>query len=232
MFFSPPRSNPDKLFHPAVKKLFGDTEKNLVLLLANQNNLCYNKILKYKCPEKITMKISELDKSQYDYYVLHYRYITDSHYVVSQNSDKNSFSVKFERQDYKTPVTVENEDTLFQDYWKYPEAYGLEDENGNLVGFLELDFEDWNSRVRITQLLIDESLRRKGYGKMLMDFAKDIAKDRDYRMLILETQSRNTPAIDFYLSQGFVFSGTNLHFYSNDDISEDEVMLELAYFID
>ena len=157
------------------------------------------------------MKISELDKSQYDYYVLHYRYTTDSRYVVSQNSDKNSFSVKFERQYYKTPVT---------------------DENGNLVGFLELDFEDWNSRVRITQLLVDESLRRKGYGKMLMDFAKDIAKDRDYRMLILETQSRNTPAIDFYLSQGFVFSGTNLHFYSNDDISEDEVMLELAYFID
>ncbi len=177
------------------------------------------------------MKIVPLDREQYDYYVLHYKYTTSSHYVVTYNTDKNAFGVSFERQNYAQPVTVENEDTLFQDYWKYPEAYGLENDDGKLVGFLELDFEDWNSRVRITQLLVDESLRRKGYGKMLMDFAKDIAKERDYRMIILETQSRNTPAIDFYFSQGFVFAGTNLYFYSDDDIAEDEVMIELAYFV-
>lgn len=178
------------------------------------------------------MTISELDRQEYDYYVLHYKYTTLSHYVVSQCSDKNSFSVKFERQNYETPVTVENEDTLFQDYWKYPEAYALIEEDGSIAGYLELDFEDWNSRVRITQLLVDQAKRRKGYGKMLMDFAKNIAKERDYRMIILETQSRNTPAIDFYISQGFVFSGTNIHFYSNDDIEQDEVMIELAYFTD
>lgn len=178
------------------------------------------------------MKIIPLDREQYDYYVLHYKYTTQSHYTVQQNADKNSFGVSFNRCDYEESVTVENEDTLFQDYWKYPEAYGLEDGDGNLIGFLELDFEDWNSRVRITQLLVDEKLRRKGCGRMLMDFAKSIAKERDYRMIILETQSRNTPAIDFYLSQGFVFAGTNLYFYSNDDIEEDEVMIELAHFID
>ena len=177
------------------------------------------------------MKIIPLDRNKYDYYVLYYKYTTSSHYVVSQSTDKNSLSVTFTREHYKEPVIVENEDTLFQDYWNCPEAFALCEKDGSFSGFIELDFEDWNSRVRVTQLLVDENKRRQGYGKMLLDFAKNIAKERDYRMVILETQSRNTPAIDFYFSQGFVFSGTNLHFYSNNDIDEDEVMIELAYFI-
>ena len=60
----------------------------------------------------------------------------------------------------------------------------------------------------------------------------DIAKEREYRMILLEAQNYNIPAIDFYRSQGFKFCGANVYFYSNEDIEDDEVMIEMAYLVE
>ena len=177
------------------------------------------------------MEIKRLDREEYDYYVLEYRYSSREYYKVSVNQSKEQMSVTFSREKLQETRFFENADTLFQDYWNAPEAYAVFDGTEKPVAFLELDFEEWNSRVRITQLLVDENKRRKGYGKALVDFAKRVALERDYRIVVLETQSNNVNAIDFYFSQGFRFCGSNIYFYSNDDIGENEVMLEIAYLL-
>ena len=77
-----------------------------------------------------------------------------------------------------------------------------------------------------------------------MNFAKDIAKANNNRAIILETQTCNVNAIDFYHSQGFLFDGIETTCYNNDlfdgiettcynndDIKRKEVRLELVYFI-
>jgi hypothetical protein len=47
-------------------------------------------------------------------------------------------------------------------------------------------------------------------------------------MLILETQSCDVSAIDFYLKQGFDLIGFDSAAYSNDDIEKKEVRLEFG----
>lgn len=179
--------------------------------------------------ECVSTEIKRLDRQKYDHFVLEYNYDADYIYDVSAQSSKECMGIKFERRKLEKTRHFSNSDTLFQEYWQSPEAYGIFDAEDRLCAVTELDFEEWNNRMRITQLLVYEAYRGKGLGKKLMEFAKSTALERDYRMIIAETQSNNTRAVDFYLSQGFVFSGTNIHFYSNDDISENEVMLELAY---
>ncbi len=174
------------------------------------------------------MKIMLLSKEKYDYFPLEYKYSSSWHYIVKAVAQKSRMSLEFVRQELPEKVYFENTDTLFQEYWDNPESYGLFDEEGTLCAVMELAGEEWNNRLRITQLLVYEKYRRRGFGKKLMDFAKEIAKSRDYRLLLVETQSNNVDAIDFYMSQGFVFCGSNIYFYSNDDIGEDEVMLEMA----
>lgn len=161
--------------------------------------------------------------------MLEYNYDADYIYDVSAQSSRECMGIKFERRKLDETQHFSNSDTLFQEYWQSPEAYGIFDSADKLCAVIELDFEEWNNRMRITQLLVYEDYRGRGLGKTLMEFAKSIARERDYRMAVVETQSNNSRAVDFYMSQGFVFSGTNIHFYSNDDISENEVMLELAY---
>lgn len=178
------------------------------------------------------MEIISLDKKEYDYFPLNYHYVTEEYYSVKSHSGKEGFGVSFERQRLEKPLEYNNTDTLFQEYWNNPRAFGVKDDDGKIVAYLEFDTVEWNSTLVMTQLLVDESQRGKGIGKMLFDFVKDFARQEDYRIITLETQNTNVPAIDFYLKMGFTFCGTNIFFYSNDDIGENEVMIELAYLVD
>ena len=174
------------------------------------------------------LEIVELDRKEYDYFELHYHYETDEYYKVTSNSTKQNMSVSFDRVKFPEKVVYDNTDTLFQEYWNNPRAFGVKDDNGEMVAFLEFDTEEWNNRLVMTQLLVKEECRGKGVGRMLVDFVKDFAVKEDYRIITLETQNTNIPAIDFYFKMGFAFCGSNIFFYSNDDIGENEVMLEMA----
>ncbi len=178
------------------------------------------------------MEIVSLDKEEYDYYELHYHYFTEEYYKVENHCTKQGFGVEFTRCRLDKPEEYDNTDTLFQEYWNNPRAYGVRNDDGEMVAFLEFDTEEWNNRLVMTQLLVKQECRGKGVGKMLVDFVKQYAVDEDYRIITLETQNTNVPAIDFYLKMGFTFSGTNLFFYSNDDVGENEVMLEMAFLVE
>jgi ribosomal protein S18 acetylase RimI-like enzyme len=82
--------------------------------------------------------------------------------------------------------------------------------------------------MRIWELLIKEEHRRKGIGTQLMQHAIKMAKEKGARMLVLETQSCNVKAIQFYLKHGYKLIGFDTAAYSNQDIEKKEVRLELG----
>ncbi|MBR5527683.1 MAG: GNAT family N-acetyltransferase [Clostridia bacterium] len=175
-------------------------------------------------------EIIRLSEEEYEYHELHYIYTSNEHYTVKKQQDKQCFSCTFTREHLTAPYIHDSYDTLYSGDFPNCEAYGLIDKyTGEIVAYLEICREEWNDRLRITNLLVKEQYRRYGLGSLLIKKAKSIAEQEDRRIIVLETQSCNVPAIDFYLSHGFVFAGTNLYFYSNVDIEEDEVMLELVY---
>ncbi len=176
------------------------------------------------------MIIRELPKESYEDYVLHYTYTSDSHYRVQLSENENGFSFTFTKEKLPELLNRDCFDTLFQPYWSGASAYGVFETEASAqpVAVLELAREEWNNRLVITQLLVNEDKRGNGIGKMLIDKTIEIAKEEDFRLITLETQTCNIPAIEFYKKCGFKFAGTNLHFYSNDDISENEVMIEMV----
>ena len=179
------------------------------------------------------MYMKPLDKEQYTDFELHYHYVTNAHYRVEMTDTKEEMAYRLVREDYDAPAEKSNIDTLYQDYWTDAEAYAVcEDGTDEVLGYVEVAFEEWNNRLRMTQLLVNENSRGKGAGKFMVNFVKDMARERDYRVIVLEAQNYNIPAIDFYRSQGFRFCGGNVWFYSNIDIEDDEVMLEMSYLLD
>ncbi len=176
------------------------------------------------------MLIKELPRENYEDYVLNYTYTSDSHYKSQLVEDDNGFSFRFTKE--KLPEILERDccDTLFQPYWQGVTAYGVfnDESEKDPYAVMELAREEWNNRLVITQLLVVPEKRGQGIGRKLVDLAINIAEKEDYRLITLETQTCNIPAIEFYKKCGFKFAGTNLHFYSNDDISENEVMIEMV----
>jgi ribosomal protein S18 acetylase RimI-like enzyme len=75
---------------------------------------------------------------------------------------------------------------------------------------------------------VKEEYRGKGVGKLLMNKAVEIARQKGARMLILETQSWNVRAISFYVKYGFELVGLDTHAYSNQGIEKKDVRLEFG----
>ena len=161
---------------------------------------------------------------------------SDSYYDVEiRPLDRDECTVSLVRKEAEkeivhTPDEYDFPDQLYQDYWEKAEAFGVAGDDGKLLACIEVCPEEWSNRLMITELWVAEELRGKGIGRRLMDKAKEVAAAQKRRAIILETQSCNTNAIGFYLSQGFELIGFDTCCYTNNDIGRHEVRINLGYF--
>ena len=118
-------------------------------------------------------------------------------------------------------------DTLFSDWLEEPAAFAAF-EGEQWLGCVEMSHERWNNRMRISNLLVEKAERGKGIGRRLFEAAVSHAKEKGARMLVLETQTCNAPAIAFYLAMGLRPIGLDLYSYSNQDPEQNEVRLEMG----
>lgn len=156
-----------------------------------------------------------------------FHYVSEAVYEI----EKHGFCVSFQRKLRKKKVEKVFVDVLLSDWLENPELYRIE-ENGIILGFLELSKESWNNRLRISNLWVDEACRHQGIGSKLMAFALKRAKDMQVRAVVLETQSCNDVAISFYLKCGFDMIGFDIMSYSNEDIENKEVRIEMGMKIE
>ncbi len=103
--------------------------------------------------------------------------------------------------------------------------------NEQPVGWMEVWHEQWNNRLRVWELLVDESFRGKGIGRCLIEKAKEVGVELGARMLVLETQSCNAPAVRFYRKVWFDLIGMELANYTNEDVERKEVRLEFGMIL-
>lgn len=183
----------------------------------------------------VSLKIVELDKTKWKGYRLPIEYANDEFYDVKVENNID-FQITITRKKVNVPLKHSQEDqdypdALFADWCVGAKAYGIT-KGDQLLAVIECYPESWCNRLRISELFVSRELRRQGIGTQLMNVVKDEARKNKYRAIVLETQTCNVVAIDFYRSQGFVFNGVDCTNYSNDDIQRKEVRLELAYLFD
>ncbi len=140
---------------------------------------------------------------------------------------ENRFEIVFERKPLGHEVRKSFESQLFETYWEKPEAYGLFDKE-QIIGVVAVNHEEWNNRLRVTDILVVSEHRRRGIGHRLMEVVKETAKRLKARAIVLESQTCNTTAIDFYRKEGFEIVGFDSICYSNSDIENKEVRIEFG----
>lgn len=170
--------------------------------------------------------IIALPRKDYEGYDLIFEYDSELYYDVRIRDTRQGFAVEFVRMPFPVLRHKWMVNRMYAPYGGDSEAYGILD-GDKLVAALELGPETHN-RLRILNLVVDKLYRGRGYGRRLMDYAKEIAAIRGHRAIVLETQSCNAGAIGFYLSQGFTLAGFDAFAYSNEDVDHKEVRLEMA----
>lgn len=171
-------------------------------------------------------KIIELFPFEYKDYKLEYEYITKHFYHLSIKKKKD-IKVIIKKKRLRKKTEKKFTEFLFQNYIEEPRVFGVFDRK-KLVGIIEGSIETWNNRYRVWNLLVDKKYRRNGYGKALLEHTIEVAKSMGVRAMVLETQSCNVPAIEFYMKQGFHFIGFDTMAYTNNDVENYEVRLEMG----
>jgi ribosomal-protein-alanine N-acetyltransferase len=69
--------------------------------------------------------------------------------------------------------------------------------------------------AEILNLAVETAVRRKGFGKALVQSLLNVFASNSVRNVFLEVRESNRAAIAFYNQMGFVHSGTRPSYYSN-----------------
>jgi ribosomal protein S18 acetylase RimI-like enzyme len=170
--------------------------------------------------QKITKESVAFDK-----FTAHYE--TNGYFDVILSEGKGRFGFELNKVNFIDPVAKSFDFELFPPYFENAEAVGVF-KNDHLIAILETNHELWNNRLRVTELWVLEKYRHQGYGGLLLEYAKNLGREKNCRGLVLETQSCNIPAISLYLKYGFSLIGLDTTCYSPNDIEKKEVRLEMG----
>lgn len=93
------------------------------------------------------------------------------------------------------------------------------EEFGNICGLVDVTSQGWNQSAWINNLAVAPAYRRKGVGTRLLRTALDWGREQNLRVALLDTSTKDYPAICLYQKQGFAFCGFNDQLYPNRDIA-------------
>lgn len=144
-------------------------------------------------------------------------YETDKIFVVSAIEIGNSFefNLREKNQHYRKIWETDSHDIdELNDLIAQGHSFGAFD-NNKLIGWIICDFREWNNSLFIENMLISEKYRGQNIGRLLIKNVNREARELQCRIVELETQNTNYPAIRFYQKAGFLFTGINTKLYNN-----------------
>jgi ribosomal protein S18 acetylase RimI-like enzyme len=152
---------------------------------------------------------------------LEHSFSTDYVWQMQGRTTDLELTVSFREVRLPRPMRVEyprSRDFLLED-WQRNGCFLVAEEQGTILGYLDLQLERWNGVGRIQNLVVDEPYRRKGIGNALLEQGVAWSKNLGLRALMAEVQTKNHPAISLGRKHGFSFCGYNDQYYANRDIA-------------
>lgn len=85
-----------------------------------------------------------------------------------------------------------------------------------LIGFLYVQFYDWNQLAQIHGLLVDPDYQRMGIARKLVEYAENFAKVRNARGIYVDTPTLNHGGRSFYEAIGYNFAYEMPRYYDDN----------------
>lgn len=156
--------------------------------------------------------------------LIRFTYVSEFFFDVEYRQTPAGFSWSLIRRAASPAIRKEHKWQPFEEHVPSPRGY-LAILSGEPAGYVEFNFEDWHKLIRVWHFYVAEQSRGVGVGREMMNSAVQAARHFGARGIVLETQTSNFPAIEFYRKLGFEPWGINTAAYSNNDIEEADVQL-------
>lgn len=103
--------------------------------------------------------------------------------------------------------------------WDITACFLVAEIGHTVVGYVNMRDQKAYETGWIADLAVEKAHRRKGIATRLLSSARAWAREQDLRRLIVETSTKNFPAIAFLQNSGLAFCGYNDLYYPNHDIA-------------
>ncbi len=87
------------------------------------------------------------------------------------------------------------------------------------IGYIRFTDKIIQHAVWITDVVVAREMRKKGVARKLIAAVEEWGAKKGLRRAIIETQTKNYPAIRMFQKLGFEFCGYNDSYYSNRDVA-------------
>ena len=149
-------------------------------------------------------------------------YTTDYVWQMHTHDNERTVEVRFDTVRLPRPMKVaypRHPDELLPN-WRQRECFLVAaDDLGQVVGFLDVTAQMWHAVGWIRNFVVQRNHRHQGVGTSLLRAARYWALDVGLSKMMLETQTKNYPAICFAQKNRFAFCGYNDRYYNNGDIA-------------
>jgi ribosomal protein S18 acetylase RimI-like enzyme len=85
-----------------------------------------------------------------------------------------------------------------------------------LIGFIYVQFHEWNRLTQIQGLAVDPQYQRQGIASMLVECAERFAKEKKTRGIYVDTPTLNHRGRSFYEAVGYIYGYEMPRYYEDD----------------
>jgi len=152
---------------------------------------------------------------------LDHGYSTDTVWQMDAREESGQTSITFRtvRLPRSMRVAFPRDSQQLLEAWNRRVCFLVAEEAGLLKGYLNLTLAAAPETGWVADFAVDRRFRRSGVGSVLLASATHWARQNRLRRLVLETQSKNYPAICFAQKHGMAFCGYNDRYYPNQDVA-------------
>ena len=147
-------------------------------------------------------------------------FTTTKVWQMSLQADSGRIQVQFHLVHLPRPMTVPTppEDRDLTKAWQRGDGIYAARRGNDILGYIHVVMNQKEKTVRIHRHVVAPAYRQQGVGAALLDRAVDWARERHLHSFEVALSTKNFPAIEFYLSRDFVFTGFNERLWGRQEI--------------
>ncbi|KXZ39107.1 Ribosomal protein S18 acetylase RimI [Alkalithermobacter thermoalcaliphilus JW-YL-7 = DSM 7308] len=169
------------------------------------------------------MIIRRLEEKEYNLIEnIDYYYESDKEFLLTKWIENNNIHFTLKLNDlenrFKRNLKLQTKDKYLKEI-----HINVIEQKGEIIGFIQLGFEENSNMAVIMNLWVREDKRRDKVGKKLLKSSKGYARYVNAKGVYAEIDSKNYPAINFLLSNDFNITGIN------EDILNNQVLIGMTF---
>jgi ribosomal protein S18 acetylase RimI-like enzyme len=147
--------------------------------------------------------------------------------VVTNPDNMGNLVFEFKIKDFDKPFFGKIVRKLFNDYDQFTRFFSYVNQNDHESAFLSIGFQTIDI-YKIWDIFVEPTFQNLRIGTELLKYAEKIAREWSAKVLVVECQSSNYPAINFFQKNNFLITGFNLVHKTLGDLKKHDFLVMMS----